>query len=366
MKDTEISINGKPVAGYDLIPPVPVNSDNIDKVLYEPLNELYGVTDDINEKLSKMLNFMDVEIESGTIAYLANGIVKEGNYGVKTLDSISGGFRRILLEYVDNTHLGKKVSYSLEVVVNGVRLDASFTYKNKQAFTVDVTDCGRFNVTPGVFGLTNTKFKNGDKISIKVTYQSDCKIPVLLDSDINDEYLTGFNDLNKVKSIKGDISFAVIPEIKLVTDSWVSKYVQYISGVCSTYYIVTPETSLIEGQSGIRLPLRKLQYRYNDTDTTYARCVINRLGILPDNFIIHYEGMIDGRPDSSSNEIIEFTWGEVPGTFIVESNRGNASQVHTLVKNFDKFEPNTKYVIWIRSCIVFAFKAEPDGNLSIS
>lgn len=363
MKDTEISINGKPVAGYDLIPPVPVNSDNIDKVLYEPLDELYGVTDDINEKLSKMLNFMDVEIKSGTIAYQANGIVKEGNYGMKMLDSISGGFQRILLEYTSTVYF-EKAKYLLEVTVNGSPVSTTFVYKNKQSFIVKENDGRTFEVRLNGVDLTNTSFSHGDKMSITLIYQSDCKVPVLLENDISGSVP---NSIYDIKLIKGHnlISQLRIPEMKLVTDTWVSKYVKFCLDVHSYIDIVTPEASELEG-SGIRLPLRKLQYRYNDTDTTYVRCVINRLGTLPDNFIIHYEGMIDASPDGSSNEIIEFAWGKVPGTFIVESRKGNASQVHTLVKNFDKFEPNTKYVIWIRSCIVFAFKAEPDGDLSIS
>ena len=365
MKDTEISINGKRVAEYDLVPPVPVNSDNIDKVLYEPLNELYGVTDDISEKLSKMLNFMDVEIKSGTIAYRANGIVKEGNYGVKMLDSISGGFQRILLEYTSTVY-SEKAKYLLEVTVNGSPVSTTFVYKNKQSFIVKENDGRTFEVRPNGVDLTNASFSHGDKMTITLIYQSDCKVPVLLENDISGNDLGILNPIDDIKLIKGNnLSRLRIPEMKLVTDTWVSKYVKFCLDVHSYIDIVTPEASELEG-SGIRLPLRKLQYRYNDTDTTYVRCVINRLGILPDNFIIHYEGMIDGSPDGSSNEIIEFTWGEVPGTFIVESNRGNASQVHTLVKNFDKFEPNTKYVIWIRSCIVFAFKAEPNGDLSIS
>ena len=365
MKDTEISINGNRVAEYDMIPPVPVNSDNIDEVLYKPLDKLYGVTDDINKKLSKMLNFMDVEIKSGTIAYRANGIVKEGNYGVKTLDSISGGFQRILLEYTSTVY-SEKAKYLLEVTVNGSPVSTTFVYKNKQSFIVKENDGRAFTVGPNSIHLTNTSFSHGDKMTITLIYQSDCKVPILLENDISGNNLGTLNPIDDIKLIKGNnLSGLRIPEMKLTTDTWVSKYVKFCLETHSDINIVTPEASELEG-SGISLPLRKLQYRYNDTDTAYVRSVINRLGTLPDNFIIRYEAMIDGRPDLTSNEIIEFTWGEVPGTFIVESNRGNASQVHTLVKNFDKFEPNTKYVIWIRSCIVFAFKAEPDGNLTIS
>ena len=362
MKDTEININGKRVAEYDLIPPVPVNSDNIDEQLNEPLNELYNVS----EKLNKALNFMDVEFKSGDIAYLANGIVKEGTYGVKYIDSISGGFQRTLLEYIDNAASPKKVSYSIEVIVNKVQLDATFTYKNKQSFIVEVTDFGNFTVYSDQVSLTDTRFKDGDKITIKLTYSSDCKIPVLTDGDVNKTYLTGSYDLNKVKSIKGDTYKALIPEIKLVTDTWVSKYIRWTFDCFSECHIVTPEASLIEGQSNIRLPLDKYRYLYNDTDYLSNRRVINRLGVLPDGFNIIYRAYDDGVPDINSNEIIEFTWGEIPGTFKIESRTGSVSPEHTLVKNFDKFEPNTKYVIWIRSCIVFAFKAEPDGDLSIS
>lgn len=365
MIDTKIKVGGKTVAEYDIIPPVPVNSDNIGEIIDEPIDDLYDRTNELDGALDKAISFMNAEIKSGTIAYQANGIVKEGSYGVKMLDSISGGFQRILLEYTSTVY-SEKAKYLLEVTVNGFPVSTTFVYKNKQSFIVKENDGRDFTVEPNSVCLTNTSFSHGDKMTITLIYQSDCKVPVLLENDISGNDLGLLNPIDDIKLIKGNnLASLRIPEMKLVTDTWVSKYVKFCLDVHSYIDIVTPEASELEG-SGIRLPLRKLQYRYNDTDTTYVRCVINRLGTLPDNFVIHYEGMIDASPDGSSNEIIEFTWGEVPGTFIVESNRGNPSQVHTLVKNFDKFEPNTKYVIWIRSCIVFAFKAEPDGDLSIS
>lgn len=365
MIDTKIKVGGKTVAEYDIIPPVPVNSDNIGEIIDEPIDDLYDRTNELDGALDKAISFMNAEIKNGTIAYSVTGVVKEGSYSRKYLEIISGGFRKILLEYTSTVY-SEEVKYSLKVTVNGSPVSTTFVYKNKQSFIVKENDGRTFTVGPNSINLNNSSFSAGDKMTITLIYQSDCKVPVLLENDISGNDLGKLNPIDDIKLIKGnDLSSLRIPEMKLVTDTWVSKYVKFCLDVHSYIDIVTPEASELEG-SGITLPLRKLQYRYNDTDTTYVRCVINRLGILPDNFIIRYEGVIYGSPDGSSNEIIEFTWGEVPGTFIVETNRGNTSQVHTLVKNFDKFEPNTKYVIWIRSCIVFAFKAEPNGDLSIS
>ena len=294
-----------------------------------------GITDGLRTKsIKEAINFpMNLKVYAGTKALEVDGNLEHGGHGSLYIDTLP----------VFHCYLSESATYSLLVKINDEEISSSITEvsNNHLKITTDVYGELYFSAGSSNVGL-NSPIPDGTRLYVSLVYAQDYSGATLLtDDDITD----GGTDYDDIKN-------------KLTTDKNVSLYLwnrlPYLKYTCIKDITIDAGSTSIDIKSSdiYDIPL-------SDTKTIKSRTLF-KLGVLPNNFLVRFYacGNTSAIPIEDIDDMVLFTWGEIPGTFKIVAYNGYVSKSHTLIKNFDTFEANTTYLIWIRSSIVFAFKAE--------
>ncbi len=294
-----------------------------------------GITDGLRtDSIKEAINFpMNLKVYAGTKALEVDGNLEHGGHGSLYIDTLP----------VFHCYLSESATYSLLVKINDEEISSSITEvsNNHLKITTDVYGELYFSAGSSNVGL-NSPIPDGTRLYVSLVYAQDYSGATLLtDDDITD----GGTDYDDIKN-------------KLTTDKNVSLYLwnrlPYLKYTCIKDLAIDAGSSFINIKSSdiYDIPL-------SDTETIKSRTLF-KLGVLPNNFSIEFVscGNTSAIPLEDIDDMVLFTWGEIPGTFKIVTHRSYVSKAHTLIKNFDAFEANTTYLIWIRSSIVFAFKAD--------
>ena len=294
-----------------------------------------GITDGLRTKsIKEAINFpMNLKVYAGTKALEVEGNLKHGPYGSLNIDTLP----------VFHCYLSKSATYSLLVKINDEEISSSITEVSNNHLKITTEGYGELSFNAGSSSIGfNSSIPDGSRLYVRLVYAQDYSGATLLtDDDITD----GGTDYDGIKN-------------KLTTDKKVSLYLwnrlPYLKYTC------IKDITIDAGSSSIKInPSDIYDIPLSDTKTIKSRTLF-KLGALPNNFSVKFDacGNTSAIPLENIDDMVLFTWGEIPGTFRIETNKGYVSKAHTLIKNFDTFEANTTYLIWIRSSIVFAFKAE--------
>ena len=294
-----------------------------------------GITDGLRTKsIKEAINFpMNLKVYAGTKALEVDGYLKQAAYGLLNIDKLP----------TFHCYLSEAATYSLLVKINDKEISSSITEVSNNHLKITTDGYGElyFNDGSSQVGVSSP-IRDGSRLYVRLVYAQDYSGATLLtDDDITD----GGTDYDDIKN-------------KLTTDKNVSLYLwnrlPYLKYTCIKDLAIDAGSSYISIKSSdiYDIPL-------SDTKTIKSRTLF-KLGVLPNNFSIEFYscGNTSAIPLEDIDDMVLFTWGEIPGTFEIIAYNGYVSKSHTLIKNFDTFEANTTYLIWIRSSIVFAFKAE--------
>ena len=294
-----------------------------------------GITYGLRTKsIKEAINFpMNLKVYAGTKALEVDGYLKSGNYGSQLIDKLP----------TFHCYLSKSATYSLLVKINDVEISSSITEVSNNHLEITTDGYGALSFTAGSSSVgSNSSISNGSKLYVSLVYAQDYSGATLLtDDDITD----GGTDYDDIKN-------------KITTDKNVSLYLWNI--LPNLKYTFIKDIAIDAGSTGINIYTSDIyDIPLSDTKTIKSRTLF-KLGVLPNNFSVRFNacGNTSAIPLEDIDDMVLFTWGEIPGTFRIETSKGYVSKAHTLIKNFDTFEANTTYLIWIRSSIVFAFKAD--------
>ena len=293
-----------------------------------------GITDGLRtDSIKEAINFpMNLKVYAGTKALEVDGNLENGAYGLQNIDTLP----------VFHCYLSESATYSLLVKINDEEISSSITEVSNNHLKITIEGYGELVFSAGSSNVgVNSSIPDGSRLYVSLVYAQDYSGATLLtDDDITD----GGTDYDDIKN-------------KLTTDKNVSLYLwnrlPYLKYTCIKDITIDAGSSSISIKSSdiYDIPL-------SDTETIKSRTLF-KLGVLPNNFSIQFYscGNTSAIPLEDIDDMVLFTWGEIPGTFKIVAYNGYVSKSHTLIKNFDTFEANTTYLIWIRSSIVFAFKA---------
>lgn len=293
-----------------------------------------GITDGLRTKsLEEAINFpMNLKVYAGTKVLEVDGKITDGNYGSSRIDTLP----------VFNCYLSKSATYSLLVKINDEEISSSITIVSSNNLKITINGYGELDIYAGSDNLGyKSSISIGSRLYVSLVYAQDDSGPTLLTDDDITYRGTDYDNI----------------EDKLTTDKTVSIYLSNI--LPKLKYTFIEDIAIDDGSTSIDIRVGNLRnIALNDTSRIESKSLY-KLGVLPNNFLIRLiSGETSTTPFEDTDDMVLFTWGEIPGTFQIISNKYYVSKAHTLIKNFDTFEANTTYLIWIRSSIVFAFKAE--------
>ena len=294
-----------------------------------------GITDGLRTKsIKEAINFpMNLKVYAGTKALEVDGNLKSGAYGALAIDTLP----------VFHCYLSESATYSLLVKINDKEISSSITEVSNNHLKITTDGYGELSFSAGSSSVGfNSSISDGSKLYVRLVYAQDYSGATLL---TDDDITNGGMDYDDIKN-------------KITTDKNVSLYLwnrlPYLKYTC------IKDLAIDSGSTGINIDTSDIyDIPLSDTKTIKSRTLF-KLGVLPNNFSVRFNacGNTSAIPLEDIDDMVLFTWGEIPGTFRIETHKGYVSKAHTLIKNFDTFEANTTYLIWIRSSIVFAFKAE--------
>ena len=294
-----------------------------------------GITDGLRtHSIKEAINFpMNLKVYAGTKALEVDGYLKSGNYGSQIIDK----------RPIFHCYLSESATYSLLVKINDEEISSSITEVSNDHLKITTDGYGELSFTAGSSSVGfDSSISNGSRLYVSLVYAQDYSGATLLtDGDITD----GGTNYNNIEN-------------KLTTDKKVSLYLSKI--LPNLKFTFIKDIAIDAGSTYINIkPSDIYDIQLNDTSTIKSRTLF-KLGVLPNNFSVLFEscGETSAIPLKNIDDMVLFTWGEIPGTFKIITYSNYVSKAHTLIKNFDTFEANTTYLIWIRSSIVFAFKAE--------
>ena len=294
-----------------------------------------GITDGLRtDSIKEAINFpMNLKVYAGTKALEVDGNLEHGAYGSVKIDTLP----------VFHCYLSESATYSLLVKINDEEISSSITEVSNNHLAITTDGYGELSFTAGSNAVgVSSSIPDGIRLYVSLVYAQDYSGATLLtDDDITD----GGTDYDNIKN-------------KLTTDENVSLYLR--NRLPYLKYTCIKDLAIDAGSTGINIDTRDIyDIPLSDTKTIKSRTLF-KLGVLPNNFSVKFDacGNTSAIPLENIDDMVLFTWGGIPGTFRIETSKGYVSKAHTLIKNFDTFEANTTYLIWIRSSIVFAFKAE--------
>lgn len=309
--------------------------DAVKSDVYDIYVNVDGITDGLRtHSIKEAINFpMNLKVYAGTKALEVDGNLTEGNYGSLVIDTLP----------VFHCYLSESATYSLLVKINDEEISSSITEVSNNHLKIKTDVYGElfFNAGSSQVGI-NSPISDGSRLYVSLVYSQDYSgVTLLTDSDITN----GGTNYNNIEN-------------KITTDKNVSLYLWKI--LPNLKYTFIKDIAIDNDSTSIIIKSSDIDnIALSDTKTIESRTLF-KLGVLPNNFSVMFEscGETSAMPLKNIDDMVLFTWGEIPGTFKIITYRSYVSKAHTLIKNFDTFEANTTYLIWIRSSIVFAFKAE--------
>ena len=294
-----------------------------------------GITDGLRtHSIKEAINFpMNLKVYEGTKALEVDGYLKSAAHGLLIIDKLP----------TFHCYLSESATYSLFVKINDKEISSSITEVSNNHLKITTDGYGELFFYAGSSQVgVNSPISDGSKLYVSLVYEQDYSGATLLtDDDITD----GGTDYDDIEN-------------KLTTDKNVSLYLWNI--LPNLKYTFIKDISIDDGSTSIKInPSDIGNIALSDTKTIKSRTLF-KLGVLPNNFSVRFQacGNTSAIPLENIDDMVLFTWGKIPGTFKIVTYSDYVSKAHTLIKNFDTFEANTTYLIWIRSSIVFAFKAE--------
>lgn len=297
------------------------------------------------ETVKEAINFpQSAKVKAGTVVLRDSFKVVSGSYGANHADHA----------LYFGCYVSPGGSYDISLTVNGKSESATFSYIAYNSFSLLTNGKGTLTFTDGSTHLGFYLDHVVDsEISVEVKYAADYTGETFL----TNTNIKGYDDVSSIGNDKSNV----------LSIDGLGRYIQYACGINGDIARITAaDLGLTSDKTGFIIHPLDTSTSTIANGRTVPNHKIYELGTLPDGFSLRYNSCLySTTPYTQINDIIVFTWGETPGTFSIETHNGYTSKAHTLVKTFDAFKPNTTYVVWVRSSVVFAFEAQT-GELIIS